>query len=103
VVEWERRKLWTPPKVLEERNLLWGKVTRDNIDQEAREVTGSIGHLYHGVIAGGENVDKRTERELDGEVPGNEHSDHTEWLGKDAIAGVQEGQAVDRSAPRSPR
>ena len=98
VVERKFRELWASSEVFEERDLLGRQVAREDLDQEAREVAGSIRHLHHGVVAGGEDVDERTERELDREVPGNEHAHHPERLGEDAVPCAGKDELVDRSA-----
>jgi hypothetical protein len=49
------------------------------------------------VIVGGKDVDERTERELDREVPGNDHAHHPERLGDDAVLCAGKDELVDRS------
>lgn len=50
------------------------------------------------MVAGGEDVDERTERELDREVPRHEHPDNPERLGDGAVPCARKDESVDRSA-----
>ena len=101
VVERQLRKLRSAPEVFEERDLFGGQVARKHFDEQARQVGGAIRHLHQRAVAGGHDVDQRTEREKDREVPGNHHAHHAQRLGDHAVARAGEDQVVDRSALRT--